>query len=130
MGGITDKNEVIKLAKKYLKSNSLLDLTALIEENCYFTHNHSAYVRDIAYKMRTTGKYEIQMVGDRYCIIKVPKKSLKDRYWFLLVFSGWVMGVLTDILKPELKKIILPEKKVSQQAIPRKVDTSVTHKIR
>ena len=89
---ITDKNEIVRLTKEYLTNhNNLIDLTGFINDNCPDTHTHSAFVRDIANKMKRTGKYDIieQENGQRFLVYPLPKKPFQQRFWFpIAVFTG------------------------------------------
>lgn len=100
---LTDKDEIVKLAKQYLKEqNSLIDLTGFIHDNCPDTHTHSAFVRDIANKMKRTGDYDIveQENGQRFLVYPLPKKPLKDRYWIaVIIFTAIISPLIVDRLR-------------------------------
>lgn len=98
-GLITDKNEIIKLAKEYLKENSFLDLRDLCEKNCPPSHSGiTTFVRDIAYKMRRIGDFEIQVkniyddLTFEVLVWPVPHKSWTVRYPFLFAISMAFIG--------------------------------------
>ena len=52
------KQDVIKLAKVYLKDNSYCDLTAIVKDNFGADYQVTSFVRDIANQMKRTGLYD------------------------------------------------------------------------
>ena len=82
---ITDKKEVVKYVENYLKEeNSFADLTGIIFDICPESHQHSAFVREIAHKMNRTGRFAIKESKNgphvRYHVWPVPKKTLYERF--------------------------------------------------
>lgn len=83
-----DKDEIVKHIEDYLNSgNSLAHINDLLYQVAPESHRHAAVARDIAYKMKATGKYELkeeQIIngGARYFIskINIPEKSWAERY--------------------------------------------------
>lgn len=121
MGLITDKDEIIKKVKLYFKDNSLMDLTAFIQIECPYTHNHSAFVRDIANKMKRTGEYEIleQENGERFLVYPLPKPSFQQRFWFPIAILSFIIGWFADIAKE------LYLQKTTQEQIKLKQETPI-----
>ena len=78
-----DKDEIVKHIEDYLNSgNSLAFINDLLYQIAPETHRHTNVARDIAYKMKATGKYELKEEpiisgGARYFISKIhiPEKS-------------------------------------------------------
>lgn len=98
------KHEVIKLAKEYLKDNSYCDLTAIVADNLDANFQVTSFVRDIANQMKRTGLYEYIETGNgestRYCIIPLPEKPFKEKYWYLISLGTLILGsVLTTATK-------------------------------
>lgn len=102
-----DKDEIVKLIEEYLNSgNSLAYINDLLHEIAPQSHTHNAVARDIAYKMKATGKYELKEEpiisgGARYFVSKihVPEKTwaelhpLRDK-----VRTALITGVVTLVV--------------------------------
>lgn len=73
---ITDKDEIIKKAKQYLKDNSFIDLYFFIHDNMGYKDAPDSFVRDVAYKMVGTGSYEMVHTDHSQYFYLINKKWL------------------------------------------------------
>lgn len=84
---LTDKNEIVKWIEAYLheEGNSLADLNSIIPNLCPPSHQDSSFIRDIAHKMKRSGKYELieekgmSDFSTRYFVRPLPKKTWRER---------------------------------------------------
>lgn len=97
-GTITDKDEIIKLAIEYLKENSICDLRDICDKNCPPSHSRiTTYVRDIAYKMRRTGDFEIQIKNiDNDLTFEVLVWPVPHRSW--TVRKPWLFALVMVVI--------------------------------
>jgi len=108
------KPDIIKLAEEYLVDNSLIDLTGFIHNdlNIPEPNGNSAFIRDIANRMKRTGHYDIieQENGQRFLVYPLPKKPFKERFWFPIAVFAYFIGLLTPTFQEWIKQKSLPEK--------------------
>ena len=103
------KPEIIKLVKEYLIENSLIDLTGFIHNDLNIPEpdGNTAFVRDIANRMKRTGEYDMieQENGKRFLVYPLPRKKWTERnpFWHdvilsicaavLTLFVGWLLQI-------------------------------------
>lgn len=112
------KSPIVELAGKYLVENSLIDLTGFLHNDLGIPENeaHSAFVRDVANRMKRSGKYEIieQETGKRFLIYPLPKKPLRERYWLLIAILAYVVGLVTPSIQSYISEKIVQEKTINE----------------
>lgn len=125
------KKDIIKtIKKKHFKYHNRLNISKYVIGKADSIHNNNGVAKDICDKLKETGEYDCMEVGTNpdYWAIKIKRTSLREKYWWLLLLIGWVIGVATDIGKEWLKRKILPEQTTQLQATPAVTDTSYRYK--
>lgn len=92
---ITDKKEIVKRVREYLKENNLVELMDFCRKNCPDTHRHTNFVRDVAHLMRRSGDFEISVNNENDNLIcsitvwPVPHRSwtIREPFWFAVVIA-------------------------------------------
>ena len=78
---LTDKDEIVRIVSDRLKKDSFIDLSQFVYDNSSETHHVHSFVRDIAYKLKRTGDFDIieQENRNRLCIIPTQHKTWGER---------------------------------------------------
>jgi hypothetical protein len=77
---ITDKDEIIRLAEEYLKTNSRLDILSFIRNDMGYHDSPDTFITDVAYKMERTGKYEV--VRENFPVyLDIKALPVKEKTW-------------------------------------------------
>ena len=99
------KSKIISLIKEQLKIDSLVDVTGFV--NTYFDEHgldkndaHTAFVRDISFKLESLGKVKVIPVEDwKRFYIKKLKFSERNPYWYAIYISVISAGITTIFLR-------------------------------
>ncbi len=69
---VSDKDEIVKYAKEYLKENSLIDMNGFIHSEMKYPDAPTSFIRDVAYQMWGIGIYDFADTykKDEYLLIK------------------------------------------------------------
>lgn len=112
---ITNKDEIIAKARKYLQTNSLIDLTGFITNEMKYADAPSSFVRDVAYKMERIGDYEVIQLDnwERFYVKRLPNKLLRDREPVL--FQTLIVGI--SVIISSIATIIIQQHKDQEQSL-------------
>ena len=123
---VTDKDEIISFAKIYIADNNYwADMNSFIWNDMKYSDAPTSFIFSVATAMEVSGKYKLS-VQDKtgyYVITPLPKKSWKDRYWWLIAIIGFIIGWFADIAKEVYLQKSKTEQIKSEQAIPKATDS-------
>lgn len=124
---ITDKHEIVDYAKIYLKkTGSLIDMNGFIHSEMNYPDADTSFIRDVAYLMWGTGKYDFADTykKDEYLLCKKQSWIEKHPYLhalLLTLLSALISLIVTKVshtpnsMQLQLKKDTVQDSTLLQQ---------------
>jgi hypothetical protein len=112
---ITDKDTIVKYARKYMDENSLIDLYWFIHNDMHYPELPDSFARDVAYQMVGTGDFEMAYTDFQRNFLIIKRKWFFRHplvYGFaLLLISAGVSITVGLLSKPATIQVESPLEK-------------------
>jgi hypothetical protein len=95
---ITDKNEIIGYAKKYLKQNSIIDIRWFIYNDMKYNDAPESFIRDVAYQMVGTGHFQMEYTDYQVHFLVTKKHWVFARPFTYAVIVALVSGFISILV--------------------------------